>query len=106
MSILADAGSQNDRIIPHTGPASYVTKATTGDPLLASEAGMKAIYHVTNGLTSDGLYEVIAINPSVGPLGGGAASIPLAWISVATGLEAVGTTNLSGSTVALRVLGV
>ena len=108
MSILADAAAMLDRVAPHTGPVSYVTyvaPTTGGDSFLASEAGLKNLYHCSDGITQDGLYEVVPIQSAVGPLGGGQASVILAWFVLSTGLQVGNGTNLSASIVPLRVLG-
>jgi hypothetical protein len=106
MAIITDARQLHDRIVSHAGPANYTNVASAYDALQASEAGCKNLYHVEDSITSDGLYYVSAMNPSVGPLGGGAASVTLRWSVVTTGAEVGNGTNLSGSTASLRVLGV
>jgi len=85
----------------HAGPASYVQLATTGDPLQAVEFGFLWLVHVQGGYTSDKLYLVRPVNPTVGPT----ASVALQWIDISSGLEVAAGTDLSGSTVNLLALG-
>src|ERR1700682_2302669 len=106
MAIITDARQLHDRIVSHAGVADYDTATAGYDVLQASEAGMKNIYHIEDSISSDGLYYVSAQNPSAGPLGGGASSVVRRWGGVTAGTEAGDETDLSGSTVSLRVLGV
>ena len=85
----------------HPGPTSYVALATTGDPLPATEFGFLWLMFVIGGYTSNKLYQVIPLNPTVGP----SATIPLQWIDVSSGLEVIAGTDLSASTVNLFALG-
>jgi len=91
----------------HAGPTSYAVvvvgtnPVTAGDVLQASEFGLRWIEHVFGGVTSDGLYEVRAANPTSGPV----TSLSLQWIDLTSGLEVAALTDLSGSVVNLWVIG-
>ena len=85
----------------HAGPSSYVQIAGGGDVLAAQEFGLKFLERVSGGYTSDGLYQVVAINPTNGPV----ATVALKWIVVATGAEVAAAFNLSASVVNLEAVG-
>ncbi len=85
----------------HPGPSSYVQSDTTGDPLKATEFGFSWLCFVMAGITSDKLYLVRAINPTLVP----GATVALQWIDLSSGLEVGAATDLSGSTVNLFALG-
>lgn len=106
MAILGDEGNLQARYCAHPGPASYVTIATTGDTLQASEAALKNFVYAEGAVTQSGTYivRVIGLN-AAGPLGGMQSSVKLEWIVVATGSEVAPGTNLSAESVVMRVVG-
>lgn len=87
----------------HAGPASYVqiSGSTGGDAVQAVEFGMKNMFRLSGGMSSNGLYQASALNPTDGPV----ASIRLRWVVVATGAEVAAAVNLSASKVNLEALG-
>jgi hypothetical protein len=102
---LGSIGAMNYALSPngHAGPASYVqiSGSTGGDAVQAVEFGMKNMFRLSGGISSDGLYQASAINPTNGP----ASSIRLRWVVIATGSEVAAAFNLSGSKVNLEALG-
>jgi hypothetical protein len=89
----------------HAGPAVYVPLVGTvgGDPVNMAEFGWTSgLERIEAGpLSSDGLYRVWALNPTVGPV----TSIALMWIDMSSGLEAAAGTDLSGSVVNIVGIG-
>lgn len=90
----------------HTGPASYVaggetfpTQSAYGGP---NNAGLASVYFVVPGWSQSGTYFIQAQYVLPGGIRGTAQ---LVWYVAATGAPVTPTTNLSGETVRLMILG-
>lgn len=103
----------------HTGPTSYTqitagtppAAPTGGDSVSAVACGLNLIEAVIPLGDSSGTYTAVPFQPAVsttGVLAGqGAAvkTVPLEWITAATGAQVSGTTNLSAVQLNLVVIG-
>lgn len=102
-------GAKYEAVVQHTGPASYAqmtpgaqgSPATGGDKLTAQACGFGYIEDVQPAVSLDGLYEVFPIMVSNGPQ----QSVILAWYTL-NSTQVAGATNLSTTSVRLRVRGI
>lgn len=100
-------GSKRESLAIHSGPASYVQIATTGDPVTATEFGLKWIESMAPAQSASGTYTVLPIftNVQVNPYAGGQTSVKLAWFTTAGMTEVAGAVNLSAERVRLTAIG-
>lgn len=92
--------------LDHTGPASYVTGGETfptqsafGGP---NNAGLASVYFIAPTWSQSGTYFIV---PQYAGPGGVRGTCQLLWFVTATGAQVAATTNLSGETVRLMILG-
>lgn len=117
-------GSQRAAVFPHKGPVSYTqltiaaaTAIVGGDSVIAqAEAGFRYFDWLSDGMTDDGVFRVVAIpnGPSDAIQGAPCKTYTLMWIANKTGVfggqaqvintEVAATTDLSAFV--LRLLGV
>jgi len=118
-------GSSKLSVFPHAGPSSY-TQVTIGaanaaisggDPVRASEAGMKLFDTVLPATTDEGAFRLVPVPnaPSTSINGASAPTCTLMWVANKTATfggqaqtintEAVAATDLSAFTARLTAIG-
>lgn len=92
--------------LDHSGPASYATggeKYPTQSPYGGpNSAGLAGVYFIVPTWSQSGTYFV---QPKYVTPGGVRGTCQLIWYVAATGAQVASTTNLSGETVRLAILG-
>ena len=91
-------GTHTANPIEHTGPSSYTSGGYSVPP---SEFMVSAFVWVSSVTSYSGTYRVDPVYGGYGNRSG----IKLRWVVVSTGQEVAGTTDLSGETVRLLVIG-
>lgn len=95
-------GKHGLAVYDHTGPASYVVG---GETLFATAFGLRSIDFITAMISSDGIYEIVAVSPSGG--GGNPTSLRVRWEFATTGSVAsvtgTGGTGMTLGTYALTI---